>query len=85
MLSQVVTRQPGDVARKLELARRQQELALHYAQASAAADAGDWEQAVAGNTVVAEANPAYRDTERRLANARHSAMMPRIRIRMPAK
>ncbi len=49
LLGQVLSRQPdyADAARKLELARHQQQLATHYAQASAAADAGDWEQAVA--------------------------------------
>ena len=55
---------------ELELARRQQELASHYAQASAAADAGDWEQAVAKYSMVAEADPDYRDTNGRLAEAR---------------
>jgi hypothetical protein len=47
LMGQVLSRQPdyADAARKLELARRQQQLASHYAQASAAADAGNWEQA----------------------------------------
>ena len=40
-------------------------------EASAAADAGDWEQAVAEYTMVADADPGYRDTNARLANARH--------------
>ena len=53
-----------------ELARRQQELASHYAQASAAADAEDWEQAVAKYSMVAKADPSYRDTNDRLAEAR---------------
>jgi len=43
---------------------------MRYAQASAAADAGDWEQAVAGYSMVAEADSAYRDTKARLAQAR---------------
>jgi hypothetical protein len=55
---------------ELELARRQQELASNYAQASTAADAGDWEQAVARYSMVAEADPGYRDTNNRLAEAR---------------
>jgi outer membrane protein assembly factor BamD (BamD/ComL family) len=72
LLSQVLNRQPdyADGARKLELARRQQQLASHYAQGSAAADAGDWEQAVAKYTMIADADPGYRDTNARLANAR---------------
>jgi tetratricopeptide (TPR) repeat protein len=59
---------------ELELARRQQELASQYAQASAAADAGDWEQAVAKYSMVAEAHPGYRDTTDRLAEARHQQL-----------
>jgi tetratricopeptide (TPR) repeat protein len=55
---------------ELELAHRQQELASNYAQASTAADAGDWEQAVARYSMVAEADPGYRDTNNRLAEAR---------------
>ena len=39
----------------LELARGREELAGNYAQASAAADAGDWEQAVAKYSMVAAA------------------------------
>jgi hypothetical protein len=42
LLGQVLRHRPdyAEAARKLELARRQQALASHYAQASAAADAG---------------------------------------------
>jgi hypothetical protein len=53
-----------------ELARRQPELGSNYAQASAAADAGDWEQAVAKYSMVAEAEPGFRDVNDRLAEAR---------------
>jgi hypothetical protein len=72
LLSQVLSRHPdyADAARKLELARHQQQLALHYAQASLAADAGDWGRAVAEYTMVAEADPGYQDINARLANAR---------------
>jgi tetratricopeptide (TPR) repeat protein len=72
LFSQILSRRPGyaDAARKLEVARRQQELASHYTQAAAAADAGDWEQAVAKYSMVAEADPDYRDTNSRLAEAR---------------
>jgi hypothetical protein len=72
LLSQVFNRQPdyADAARKLEAARRQQQLAGHYAHASAAADTGDWERAVAEYTMVADADPGYRDANARLANAR---------------
>ena len=72
LLGQILSSRPGyaDAARKLEVARRQQELASHYAQAAAAADAGDWEQAVAKYSMVAEADPDYRDTNGRLAEAR---------------
>jgi tetratricopeptide (TPR) repeat protein len=63
----------------LELARRQQELASHYAQASAAADAGDWEQAVAKYSMVAEADPGYRDTSSRLAEARQRHQLATLR------
>jgi tetratricopeptide (TPR) repeat protein len=72
LLGQVLSRQPdyADAVRKLELARHQQELAMRYAEASAAADEGDWEQAVAGYSMVAEADPNYRDTNARLAQAR---------------
>ena len=52
------------------LDRRQQELSGHYAQASAAADAGDREQAAAKYSMGAEADPGYRDTNTRLANPR---------------
>ncbi|HEY6810659.1 MAG TPA: TIR domain-containing protein [Propionibacteriaceae bacterium] len=55
---------------ELEVVRRQQELASNYAQASAAADVGDWEQAVAKYSMVAEADPGYRDMNDRLAEAR---------------
>jgi len=43
LFGQVLSRQPdyADAVRKLDFARRQQELAMRYAQASAAADAGD--------------------------------------------
>jgi tetratricopeptide (TPR) repeat protein len=58
----------------LELARRQQELASNYAQASAAADAGDWEQAAAKYSMVAAAVPGYRDTNDRLAEARRQQL-----------
>jgi tetratricopeptide (TPR) repeat protein len=72
-LSQVVTRQPdyADAARKLTVARRQQVLAMRYAQASTAADGGDWEQAIAGYSWIVNADPSYRDTRARLAVARH--------------
>jgi hypothetical protein len=55
LLGQVLTRHPddADAARVLELARHQQQLASHYAQASAAGDAGDREQAVAEYTTEA--------------------------------
>jgi TIR domain len=75
LFGQVLSRQPGyaDADRKLELVRRlqdrQQELARHYAEASVAADAGDWELAVAKYSMVAEA-AGYRDTNDRLAEAR---------------
>jgi tetratricopeptide (TPR) repeat protein len=73
LLGEVLSRQPDypDAARKLELARRQQQVALHYAEGSAAADVGDWEQAVAEYTMIADTDPDYRDTNARLANARH--------------
>jgi tetratricopeptide (TPR) repeat protein len=73
LLGEVLSRQPdyADAARKLELARRQQQLANYYAQASTAADAGDWEQTVAKYTIIADTDPDYRDTNARLANARH--------------
>ena len=72
LLSQVLSRHPdyADAARKLGLARHQQQRALHYVKASAAADAGDWGRAVAEYTMVADADPGYRDTNARLANAR---------------
>jgi hypothetical protein len=72
LLSQVLNRQPdyADAARKLELARRHQQLAINYAQASAAADAEDWEQAIAGYSWIVNADAGYRDTTARLANAR---------------
>jgi tetratricopeptide (TPR) repeat protein len=77
LLGQVLHRQPdyAEAARKLELARRQEQLAMHYAQASVAADAGDWEQAVAGYTMVADSDPDYRDTNARLAEARHQQQL----------
>jgi outer membrane protein assembly factor BamD (BamD/ComL family) len=72
LLGRVLSRHPdhADAARKLELARHQQQLALHYVKASAAVDAGDWGLAVAEYTMVADADPGYRDTNARLANAR---------------
>ena len=81
LLVQVLNRQPdnADAARKLELARRQQELAMRYAQASAAADTGNWEQAVAGYTWIVDADPGYRDTNARLANARHQHQLASLR------
>jgi tetratricopeptide (TPR) repeat protein len=77
LLGQVLSRQPDypDAARKLELARRQQQLASHYAQASAATDTGDWEQAVAEYTMIADTDPGYRDTNSQLANARHQQQL----------
>jgi hypothetical protein len=77
LLGKVLNRQPdyADAARKLELARRQQELANHYAQASAAADARNWEQAVAAYTLIADTDPDYRDTNTRLAEARHQQQL----------
>jgi multiple sugar transport system substrate-binding protein len=71
LLGQVVRRQPdyGDAAGKLEVVRRQRELALHYSRAAAAADVGDWEQAVAGYTMIVDADPGYRDASARLAHA----------------
>jgi outer membrane protein assembly factor BamD (BamD/ComL family) len=80
LLGQVLSRQPdyAEAARKLELARRQQQLASHYAQASAAADAADWEQAVAGYTMVADSDPDYQDTNARLAEARHQQQLARL-------
>jgi tetratricopeptide (TPR) repeat protein len=73
LLSQVLHREPhyGEAARKLEAARQKQELAGRYAQASAAAEAGNWEQAVAAYTWIADADPDYRDTNTRLVEARH--------------
>jgi tetratricopeptide (TPR) repeat protein len=72
LLSEVLRRQPdyADAARKLELARRQQQLASYYAHASAAVDARDWQQAVAKYTMIADTDPDYRDTNARLAHAR---------------
>jgi outer membrane protein assembly factor BamD (BamD/ComL family) len=77
LLGQVVTQQPdyADAARKLELARRQQQLAIHYAQASAATNAGDWGQAIAEYTMIADTDPGYQDTDARLANARHQQQL----------
>jgi len=77
LLGQVLNRQPdyADAAGKLELARRQQQLAIHHAQASAAAEAGDWEQAVAGYTWIVNADPGSRDTTARLANARQQLQL----------
>jgi multiple sugar transport system substrate-binding protein len=71
LLGQVVSRQPGygDASGRLEVARRQRELALHYSRAAAAADVGDWEQAVAGYTMIVDADPGYRDASARLAHA----------------
>jgi len=71
LLGQIVSRQPGygDAAGKLEVARRQRELALHYSRAAAAADVGDWEQAVAGYTMIVDADPGYRDASARLVHA----------------
>jgi TIR domain len=81
LLGQVLHQQPdnADAARKLELARRQQELAMRYAQASAATDARDWEQAVAGYTMIADADPGYRDTNARLADARRQHQLATLR------
>ena len=81
LLGQVLHQQPGnaDAARKLELARRQQELAFHYVQASAAADGGNWEQAVAEYTMIADADTDYRDTNPRLANARRQHQLASLR------
>jgi tetratricopeptide (TPR) repeat protein len=77
LLGQVLHRQPdyAEAGRKLELARRQQQLASHYAQASAAADAGDWERAVAEYTMITDSDPDYRDTNARLAVARHQQQL----------
>jgi tetratricopeptide (TPR) repeat protein len=81
LLGQVLNRQPdyADAARKLELARHQQQLASNYAQASAAADAGDWERAVGEYTRIADADPRYRDTNARLANARRQHQFASLR------
>ena len=77
LLGQVLNRQPdyADAAGKLELARRQQQLAIHRAQASAAAEAGDWEQAVAGYTWIVNADPGSRDSKARLADARQQLQL----------
>jgi tetratricopeptide (TPR) repeat protein len=50
-------------------------VASHYAQASAAADAGNWEQAVAECTMITDSDPNYRDTSARLAEARHQQQL----------
>ena len=65
---------------ELELARRQQELASHYAQASAAADAGDWEQAP--NTPWLRADPGYRDTNAGWRRPATSTSLPPCRLRL---
>jgi multiple sugar transport system substrate-binding protein len=78
LFGQVLSHRPNyaNAARKLELARRQQQLASRYAQASAAADSGDWQQAVATYTMIADADPDYRDASARLADARRQQQRP---------
>ena len=49
----------------------QEELANHYALACAAAEAGDWDQALIGFTMIADVDPGYRDVHERIDNARY--------------
>jgi len=73
IFGQILARQRNyaDAARKLEHARRQQQLAARYAEASAAADKQAWGEAVAGFTVILNADPHYRDAQERLEQAQH--------------
>ncbi len=64
---------------KLEQARRQQRLTTSYAQACTAADAEDWDQAVAGFTQVSEIDSGYRDAAARLKNAREQQQIAALR------
>ena len=64
---------------KLEQARQQQELATRYAQACEAADAGDWDRAVAGFTLVSNADADYRDVAVKLGKASEQQQIAALR------
>ena len=81
LLELVLAARPDDPAAssKLEQARRQQQLTTSYAQACAAADAADWEGAVAGFAQVSEIDSGYRDVAVRLENAREQQQIAGLR------
>ncbi len=66
-------RQAGEQAERRaqeEAERQASDLAAHYALACAAADDQDWDQAIAGFTMIANVDPGYRDVEERAENVR---------------
>ncbi|MGH3912440.1 MAG: CHAT domain-containing protein, partial [Pseudonocardiaceae bacterium] len=72
LLRKVLADRPDhpDAAAKLEQACQERDLAARYAEACAAADAEDWEEAIAGFAAVADADPTKVEVHDRLADAR---------------
>jgi DNA-binding beta-propeller fold protein YncE len=67
----------ADSRAREEAERRDTELAAQYALASSAADDQDWDQALAGFTMIADVHPGYRDVQERAENARKQQQIAR--------
>jgi hypothetical protein len=57
--------------------RQDRELAAHYALACSAADAHDWDRALAGFAMIADVDPGYQDVQERAENARKQQQITR--------
>jgi WD40 repeat protein/tetratricopeptide (TPR) repeat protein len=81
LLRQVLVLRPSypEAERKLDQARRQQQLAAHYEEGLAAAEAGQWDAAVAAFTAVHEVDPGYQDVPAKLDDARHQQRLAGLR------
>jgi WD40 repeat protein len=67
--SEQKAREESEQKARDEAERRTQELATRYALASAAAESGDWDQALSEFTAIADVEPGYRDVHERRENA----------------
>jgi WD40 repeat protein len=70
-------REEAEQKAREEAEQKARELATHYALASAAAEAGDWDQALSEFTTIADIDPGYRDVHERRENAHKQRQIAR--------
>ncbi len=63
-----------------EAERRARDLATRYTLACAAADAGDWEQALIAFTMIADVEPGYRDVRERAETVRRQQQIAALHV-----